>query len=313
MQSPLHVVTSYFNPRRFRSRARLYRDFESYVRQSGAVLHTVEMAFGDRPFEVTDAANPNHLQFRTHSELWHKERLLDLLIARVVEHHPEAKYFAWIDADVTFSNPNWIQETIALLQHHHVLQLFETCHNLGPDHRVISSQHGIVAGWETNGKISWDCPARQQYGFYYHPGFAWAATRWALDQLGGLFDVCVAGSGDTHMAGALCGDWRFGFPPALQATPYGRALQAWARRADASIERNVGHLPGSLFHHWHGRNKDRGYDHRWQTLIDHSFDPVFDVQNDISGCLAWSGNSPELQAAIRRSLAVRNEDSIDCP
>jgi hypothetical protein len=307
----LHVVTSLFNPRRFRSRARLYRDFETYVKQSGAVLHTVEMAFGDRSFEVTQAATADQLQFRTHSELWHKERLLNLLIAQVAQQQPDAKYFAWIDADVTFANPNWVQETIDYLQHYHVLQLFETCHNLGPDNKVLTSQHGIVAGWAANGKIAWENPARRHYGFYYHPGFAWAATRWALDQLGGLFDVCVAGSGDTHMAGALCGDWRFGFPDVLQATPYGRALEAWGRRADASIERNVGHLPGSLFHHWHGRAQDRGYDLRWQTLIDHKFDPVFDIQNDINGCLAWSGANPGLQAAIRRSLATRNEDSTD--
>src|SRR5450756_2436621 len=97
----LHVVTSLFNPRRFRSRARLYRDFENYVKQSGAVLHTVEMAFGDRSFEVTQPATADQLQFRTHSELWHKERLLNLLIAQVAQQQPDAKYFAWIDADVT--------------------------------------------------------------------------------------------------------------------------------------------------------------------------------------------------------------------
>ena len=282
------------------------------MKHSGAILHTVEMAFGNRPFEVTLTNNPHHLQFRTHSELWHKERLLNLLVAHVVQQNPDAKYFAWIDPDVTFANPNWVRETIEHLQHYHVLQLFETCHNLSPDSRVISSQHGIVAGWEANGTIAWDWPPKHHYGFYYHPGYAWAATRWALDELGGLFDICVAGSGDTHMAGALCGNWKFGFPAELEGTSYGRALQAWARRADASIERNVGHLPGSLFHRWHGRAGDRGYDLRWRILIDQDFDPVFDIQNDIDGCLAWTGNNPGLQAEIRGSLARRNEDSTDC-
>lgn len=304
----LHVVTAIFNPRRFRSRTRLYADFARYIEQSGAVLHTIELAFGDRPFEIE---GDHVLRFRTYSELWHKERLLNLCIAHVARAHPDAKYFAWIDADCTFANPNWVNETVELLQHYHVLQLFETCHNLGPDHRVISSQHGSIAGWKANGKISWNWPGRHHYGFYYHPGFAWAATRWALDQLGGLFDICIAGSGDTHMAGALCGDWKWGFPPELAHTPYGRALQAWARRAERTIERNVGFLPGSLFHRWHGNPGQRGYNTRWRILIDHHFDPTCDIQADLHGVLAWTGHNPGLQSAIRRSLAARNEDSID--
>jgi hypothetical protein len=309
MNRDLHVITALFNPRRFRSRLRLCRDFESYVRQSGAKFHVVELAFGDRDFDITD--ENRGLQFRTYSELWHKERLLNLLIAHVAEKNPDARYFAWIDADVFFANSNWVKETVELLQHHHVLQLFQKCHNLGPANEVISSQHGIVSGWKENGVLGWNNPKKHHYGFYYHPGYAWAATRWALDQLGGLFDVCVAGSGDTHMAGALCGDWTFGFPKQLQVTNYGRALEAWGRRAENMIERNVGFLPGSLFHRWHGKARDRGYDNRWQTLIDHKFDPVFDIQNDIRGCLAWTGNNPGLQSAIRHSLASRNEDSTD--
>ncbi|MDP9291622.1 MAG: hypothetical protein M3O82_04575 [Verrucomicrobiota bacterium] len=308
---PLHVITAIFNPRRFESRYRNYHHFAKYVADSGAILHTVEMAFGARPHEVTTPGNPHHLQFRTHSELWHKERLLNLAIAHVCRQNPEAKYFAWIDADVTFSNPNWAHETVHRLQHYHVLQMFETAHNLGPDGRVLDTFHGMVAGWESNGKIGWNCPNNGHYGFYYHPGFCWAATRWALDQLGGLFDVCVAGSGDTHMAGALCGDWRFGFPKQLQEGQYGRALQYWAARADRSIERNVSHLPGSVFHAWHGKAKQRGYDKRWQMLIDHGFDPSRDLQNDVHGALAWSGANPNLQHSVRRSLAARNEDSTD--
>ena len=311
MNRQLHVVTSIFNPRRFRSRWRLYRDFARYVEHSGAILHTVELAFGDRAYEVTEPDNPHHLQLRTYSELWHKERLLNLLIAKVVRQHPDAKYFAWIDADVNFQNPNWVRETIEALQHYHVIQMFEHCHNVGPDHRIISSLESMIAGWLAHGFIGWHCPGRQRYGFHYHPGFAWAATRWALDQLGGLFDVCVAGSGDTHMAAALCGNWRFGFPPELQRTSYGRALEAWARRADRTIERNVGCLKGSCFHRWHGKSKERGYNTRWDMLIKHRFDPPFDLQNDVHGLLAWSGQNPGLQNAIRRSLASRNEDSVD--
>jgi hypothetical protein len=54
-RDPLYVVTSVFNPLRYQSRIRLYRDFEKYVRDSGAILYTAEVAFGGREFTVTEA------------------------------------------------------------------------------------------------------------------------------------------------------------------------------------------------------------------------------------------------------------------
>jgi len=40
------------------------------------VLYTVEISYGDRPFEVTTPDNPRDLQLRTEHELWHKENAL---------------------------------------------------------------------------------------------------------------------------------------------------------------------------------------------------------------------------------------------
>ena len=55
---PLYVVTTVFNPRRFASRHRLYANFAAWLAQQGVRLLTVEVAFGDRPFAVTTAADP---------------------------------------------------------------------------------------------------------------------------------------------------------------------------------------------------------------------------------------------------------------
>lgn len=305
----LHVVTSHFNPRRFRSRVRNYEAFAGYVKCSGAVLHTVEVAFGDRPFEVTDPSDPCHLQLRTSSELFHKERSQKLLVQRACQMHPEIRYLASIDADVTFSNPRWAAECVEMLQHFHVLQMFSQAVNLGPKHEVLATYKGFIRQWRDTGRLCWNDGTRKDpYDLQNHPGFAWGYTRWALDQLGGFFDLCIAGSGDTHMAAALCGDWRWAFPAQLRAGSYGQALANWARRADRSIEGNVGCMDGTVFHQFHGRSKERGYNTRYELLIRHGFDPVVDLQDDVQGNLAWSGFNPALQDALRRSLAARNED-----
>ena len=119
----LYVVSTIFNPLRFRTRYWNYHTFENMVNGAGAILYTVELAFGNREFEVTDPTNERHLQLRVkdNQEIWLKENSLNLLIERLPS---DWKYVAWIDADISFARPDWAQETIQLLQHYEFLQMF---------------------------------------------------------------------------------------------------------------------------------------------------------------------------------------------
>ena len=119
----LHVMTVLSNPPRFRSRYNLYREYAKRVLDSSAILHTCEIAFGQRHFEITDPGNPHHLQLRTKHELWHKENGLNLLIANARRLYPEMRYVAWIDADIQFARPDFAQETLHQLQHYDFVQM----------------------------------------------------------------------------------------------------------------------------------------------------------------------------------------------
>ena len=303
----LYVVACVFNPRRFESRIRLFREFEDYVRASGAKLFVVEAAFGDRRHEVTERGNPMHLQLRTDVELWHKERLLNLGIQHLP---PEAKYVAWVDTDVHFTRHDWANETVHMLQHHPVVQMFGQAANLGPNEEVLWLARGIAKGWQEYGKPVWECPEKLLRGVKDHPGLCWAFRREALDAMGGLLDFCIAGSADLHMVGAWAGNYLLGHPEDLPMA-YKRQLSQWANRAAQTVRGNVGCVAGTVLHHWHGKTKERGYDNRWRIMVEHQFDPVRDLVTDTQGMLRWSGMNPELAAAIRQSLAGRNEDSID--
>jgi len=277
------------------------------VAASGAKLFVVEAAFGDRAHEVTQRDNPNHLQLRTHEELWHKERLLNLGMQRLP---PEAKYVAWVDPDVHFTRHDWANETIHMLQHHPVVQMFGQAANLGPNEEVQWLARGIAKGWQDFGKPVWECPETVLRGVKDHPGLCWAFRRDVLDAMGGLLDFCIAGSADLHMVGAWAGNYLLGHPHNL-SPGYRRRLQDWATRAEAVVRGNVGYVAGTVLHHWHGKTKERGYDKRWRIMVDHQFDPVTDLITDTQGMLRWSGRNPVLAAAIRQSLSGRNEDSID--
>src|SRR5260221_13358905 len=96
----LQVFAVVSNPRRYRTRYDLYQRFAAHMAASGVVLWTVEMAFGERRFAITDAANPHHIQVRSPHELWLKECLINLAVRRLPA---DWRYLAWIDADVAFA------------------------------------------------------------------------------------------------------------------------------------------------------------------------------------------------------------------
>jgi hypothetical protein len=122
----LHVVSVIFNPLRFASRYCLLKDFKKHVQCSGAIVHVAEAAQGDRPWEVTTVED---LQWRVRDELWLKESMINAAVARLPD---DWQYVAWVDADITFLRPDWVQETIQQLQHHAVVQMFEYAQDLDP-------------------------------------------------------------------------------------------------------------------------------------------------------------------------------------
>lgn len=309
------VVSVISNPVRYKSRVRLFRQFQHEMKQAGAQMIVVELAHGRRCFEVTDSANPHHVQLRTSSEIWHKENMINIGVRRLSQVAPDWKYFAFIDADISFvpshtfsERHNWINETIHKLQHHQVIQLFQTAIDLGPTGETFGKYDGFAHAY-TTGKFT---PSSLQYTSY-HPGYAWAMRREAYRHLGGLIDTAVLGAGDRHMAYGLIGVMESSLEKRLHPS-YSTSLLQWQARADRYIQRDIGFLPGTILHHWHGKKKDRRYHDRWKILTMNQFNPYTDLSTDEQGLLELVVMSPrqiKLRDDIRAYFAVRNEDSND--
>lgn len=305
MDKKLYVITVISNPVRYRSRYDLYNKFAKHVEDSGAILITAEMAYGDRDFAITEPGNPYHLQLRSRHELWHKENMMNLALARLPA---DAEYIAWIDADITFSRPDWVSETVELLQHYDVIQMFEYATDLGPNFEPLKTHKSFVSQWcESESGLD-----RNQEYHAWHPGYAWAARREAIDRLGGFFDEAILGSGDRHMACSLIGDVSASFYPDMDnCCPELKShLLAYQHRANKYINRNIGFMPGTILHHWHGKKKDRGYGDRWKNLTDNKFNPVTDIYRDTQGLYQLTDEKPRLRDGIRRYFRSRNEDDI---
>lgn len=336
VSSKLHVITAITNPNRFYARYKLFHAFEKMVEDAGAVLTTVELAVRDRHFEVTDSANPDHVQLRSPDLLWHKENLVNIGVRQCLWRYPEAEYFAWIDADVQFVRPDWVNETLHQLQIYKVVQMWSHSIDLGPDLQPIASCASLISSYIRDRQILQPIHAgrgnansavgrgpgifRDEMADAYggkpkatgllHSGYAWAARRSALADLGGLGDIAILGSGDRHMAYALLGEVKRSFPKNLSQSYYDYWLE-WQDRAEEFIQRKVGIVPGTLLHYWHGSKAHRRYQDRWHILAQNKFDWMKDLKKDPQGVWQLTSRNWRLRDDLLNYFFVRNEDSQD--
>jgi hypothetical protein len=298
----LHVVTAVANPIRWESRIRLYRDFERHMLESGVHLTVVECAYGDRRFQCAGTPGVNHVGVRARTLVWTKENLLNLGIGRT-----DAGYIATIDADIRFRKPDWAAETVHALQQYDVVQPWSDCYDLGPDDEHMFAHRSFCRLWADGKPIVQGPNATGSYKFG-HPGYAWAYTRHALDRLGGLIETASLGSADHHMALALIGRVRDSVPGKL-TDAYKAPLLQWEQRATQHIGGNIGYVPGTIEHMWHGSKTKRNYVGRWDILARNGFDPAADLKRNTWGVFELAGNKPELRRDFDGYFRSRDEDS----
>ena len=290
----LAVLTCFFNPCGYRSLRRNYERFASDMEMQGVPLYTAELAFGEDPFVLGDRLNVQ--RYRARDVLWHKERLLNLLLRHVPV---EFDKVAWIDADLHFTNPHWIVDAGRHLKEYPVVQLFERVMHLDaqerPDHDRMS--------------VAWAAAKRHRYVTdfsRYSPGYAWAARRTLLERHG-LLDNDIVGSGDGLMACAMFGEWKH---PLIvrHRQPMQDSFVEWARPFWQDVQGHVGCVPGEIWHYWHGSHANRCYQERVEWLNRAGFDPRRDLRVGSDGLWEWSNGDIGLQQRVRQYFFDRRDD-----
>lgn len=309
VSSPLYVVAAISNPARFHARYKLYHAFEKMCADAGAILYTVELSLRDRHHEVTEPNNPRHIQLRSPHQLWHKENLLNLGVQRLPH---DWEYVAFVDADVSFSRPDWAVETIHQLQHYHIVQMWSHAVDLGPQFQPLQNFESFCYAHHNGTPLPRLVNAKRKAytagGHLWHPGYAWAFRRSALSDLGGLGDIGILGSSDHHMACAFVGRVQESIHGSMHEN-YKKYWKQYQRRADEYIKQNIGYVDGTLFHNWHGGKASRKYVERWNILVDNNFDPEVDILKDVQGLWQLANNKPKLRDGIRKYFLQRDEDS----
>ena len=320
MLSKLYVVTALFNPWRYRSRKILYDAFRKYVHDAThCELYVGELAFGNRPWDLTtvhnayiDDGQTKEFQWRTRSELWHKERMLNRLVQELPR---DWEYVAWVDADVLFARPDWALEMVQMLQHYACVQGFSHAQNLGPKFEPLKMQlprYGFVYAWRHG--LQPETPPSADY--YYsafnlgHPGYCMGMRRDIYEKVGGFLDTTVLGSGDYYHWLACTGKLEERLPAGI-SDGYKSELLRHGDRIYKYVNNNIGYVDGLINHYFHGNRVDRRYNDRNQILINNQYDPLMDLKHDAQGMYQWTDRCPQLHYDCRSYFANRHEDSID--
>jgi hypothetical protein len=92
-------------------------------------------------------------------------------------------------------------------------------------------------------------------------------------------------------------------------------MNEWEARALKYIRKNIGFVPGTIYHNWHGAKTNRKYKDRWSIMVDSQFDPAIDIKKDWQGLYQLTDRRGEISVKLRDDLReyfrTRNEDSID--
>lgn len=102
------VISCFFNPQNSPYRLAAFKRFYEDIKHLNHRI--IELAIGESPFQV----EPTEFltQTRTENLLWHKETLLNQIIANLTQ---KFKYVFWVDADVTFTNKNWLLDAVEVV------------------------------------------------------------------------------------------------------------------------------------------------------------------------------------------------------
>jgi hypothetical protein len=300
IEEKLNVIAVISNPCLFVRRYILFKQFMQRMEneEPNVNLYVVELIYGNQKFIITDSKNPQHLQIRTETPLWHKENMINLGVRNLLPNSWKA--FAWIDGDLEFESSTWALDTLKILNgYKDIVQIWSHCVDMDKNELTMKVFNSAGYHYAKNHK-------HVAFGQnYWHPGYAWAMTRKAYEKIGGLYDKAILGSGDNIMMLSILGN-------GLKALNddstdgYKKTIIDYQKKMQTL---RFGYIPGLIYHHFHGSKVNRKYTERWQILIKHNYDPNIHITyNNDDIIIPTNECSQELLVDIMNYFRERNED-----
>jgi hypothetical protein len=305
----LWAITTYFNPMRYRRRLANFKLFRSRL---NVPLIVVELAY-DADFELQQQDAEILISLRGGAVLWQKERLLNLAFQALPSH---CRKVAWLDCDILFEAPDWVDAANNLLDQFAIVQLFKRVHYLSAywpstkrsamevEFSRPSAAFSLVSGVPPQTCVGHHLNVREGTSAC---GFAWAGQLNLLKRHG-LFDACILGGGDRALAcAATCCLEEFMYRHCMNDPQKARYID-WAKPFYNDVRANIAFLDQDIFHLWHGDVAKRQTRARHKGLRRFQFDPYADIEVGMNGAWSWSTNKHQMHDYVRSYFASRRED-----
>jgi len=264
------IISCFFNPTNSPYRTKAFNIFRRSIKHLNHKI--IECVIGDATPELEESANVKRVY--TKNLLWHKESLLNNVIAELPKKY---KYIFWVDADVIFTNLNWIVDGVEELKNNNIIQPFEHCVHLDRDETEPSFDMNKLIYHKFPNRINskvWRsfCAnfatglsyKSENYNEHGHVGFAWAARRDVLDRVP-LYDRALIGGADHIMAHAAAG--QIGCSCIAKSfTDDIEEVKKWSYDFYTVVNKEISYVKGSLYHIWHGDIEKREYLKRVQDF-----------------------------------------------
>ena len=259
------IISCYFNSENNIYRLDAFRKFYASIKHMNHYI--VECVIGDAESQLPD--EPGIYKIKTNDLLWHKEAILNKIVSDLPAKY---KYVFWVDADVVFTNQNWLNDAVEQLQTNNLVQLFEYCVHLNqgedvPDFDLeyakkyaSDSQRKNPNFWKSfasNYAQNKSEANSENYDQHGHVGFAWGARK-AILELVPLYDKALVGGADHIVAHAAVGQ----IPCSCITKAFSEdidAVNTWSKQFYSVVKGNLSYVPGNVYHLWHGDINKREY------------------------------------------------------
>jgi hypothetical protein len=268
----------------------LHTSFKYYCESLGVHFVQVEYTIGNQDYLMTKPGlEPHDIQLKGNHMFYLRENLVNVAEKKLPEDY---EYISWIDAHVFFDDPYIFQKSIVALGKNNIVSPLSRAYFKSKTNRTefnIEYSYSYVAYYHNSTPLYQRASLlnKNKWIFPYY-GLAYVTRKDIFRDIGGLPDLCIAGSCDLLLGHATTNY----FEDYDSKNPYNRWWNEWLANAGKVFDRKMTYLPAHLYH----------FDHYWQLRRQSSwgssgsllklrnFDPFKHMNRDSNGTLYFVDN-----------------------